>query len=433
VRQLDVWLNQCRVGVLGESNDLWRFEYDAAWAGADDAFDLAPGLPRAQALHADGGTHRPVQWYFDNLLPEEQLRERLLAAAGVQGGDDAFALLAYLGVESAGSLSLLQPGQRPSAGGGRQPLSDEDLSRRIRDLPRAPLLEGAPKRMSLAGAQNKLPVICTDGGELFEPVGGEPSTHILKPNHTSTEYAGSVVNEFFTMTLAGRVGLPVPRVQRRYVPEPVYLIERFDRIVDVAQGTRRRHIIDACQLLNKSRAFKASATLDTLRHAVEACRNRAQARLHVFRWLVFCVLLGNDDNHLKNLSFLVDADGISVAPHDDLLSTATCRSKALAAERAVWPNVPMTLALPGASTFAQVTRASLGEAGALLGLPGALGKRLVDELLAAVQREAGKLADEIENGYDAHPKARAEDIGVERRVLWAIRHVVIRDMLERLG
>lgn len=432
MRQLEVWLNQRRVGVLIEGDDLWRFEYDAQWAGADDAFDLGPGLPRAQRLHADGGTNRPVQWYFDNLLPEEKLRELVLRDAGVQGGDDAFALLEYLGAESAGSLSLLQPGNGSPAGGGRQPLSDEDLSRRIRDLPRAPLSKGAPKRMSLAGAQNKLPVIYTHAGELFEPIGGEPSTHILKPNHTSADYAGSVMNEFFTMTLADRVKLPVPRVYRRYVPEPVYIIERFDRYVDET-GARRRHIVDACQLLNKSRAFKTSARLDTLKEVVEACRNRAQARRHVFRWLVFCVLLGNDDNHLKNLSFLVDAEGIAVAPHYDLLSTATYHTRALADDRALWQNVPMTVTLPGANTFAQVTRASLIEAGAMLGLPESLGKRLVDELLAAVQREAGKLAEELADNYHQHPKARAEDRSIEGRVVGAIHHVTIRDMLDRLG
>lgn len=432
MRQLDVWLNHSCVGVLSEGDDLWRFEYDAKWAGAGDAFDLAPGLPRAQQPQVDGGTNRPVQWYFDNLLPEEKLRELVLKDAGVQGGDDAFALLEYLGAESAGSLSLLPPGKGAPAGGDRQPLSDEDLSQRIRDLPRAPLSKGAPKRMSLAGAQNKLPVIYTDAGELFEPIGGEPSTHILKPNHTSDDYAGSVMNEFFTMTLADRVKLPVPRVYRRYVPEPVYIIERFDRIVEET-GTRRRHIIDACQLLNKSRAFKTSARLDTLKAVVEACRNRAQARRHVFRWLVFCVLVGNDDNHLKNLSFLVDAEGIAVAPHYDLLSTATYHTKAFADERAIWQNVPMTVALPGVNTFAQVTRASLIEAGTMLGLPETLGKRLVDELLAAIQREVGKLAEELANNYDEHPKVRAEDRNIEGRVVRAIQHITIRDMLDRLG
>lgn len=44
--------------------------------------------------HVDGGTLRPVQWYFDNLLPEERLRETVSKEAGLKG-DDAFALLEY--------------------------------------------------------------------------------------------------------------------------------------------------------------------------------------------------------------------------------------------------------------------------------------------------------------------------------------------------
>lgn len=32
---------------------------------------LSPSLPRAQLAHVDGATTRAVQWYFDNLLPEE--------------------------------------------------------------------------------------------------------------------------------------------------------------------------------------------------------------------------------------------------------------------------------------------------------------------------------------------------------------------------
>ena len=35
-------------------------------------------------------------------------------------------------------------------------------------------------------------------------------------------------------------------VQRRYVPSPVYLVDRFDRIPE-AQGWQRRHAIDACR------------------------------------------------------------------------------------------------------------------------------------------------------------------------------------------
>ncbi len=432
MRQLEVWLNQSQVGVLSEGNDLWEFDYDEAWTKSAAGFSLAPGLPREKLKHVDGGSNRPVQWYFDNLLPEENLRLTVLKEAGIQGGDDAFALLEYLGAESAGSLSLMPPGKGPVSEGGKQLLTDADLSTRIRNLPREPLSKEAPKRMSLAGAQNKLPVIRAEDGTLFEPIGNEPSTHILKPNHTSDDYAASVMNEFFIMTLAGQVGMPAPKVYLHYVPEPVYVIERFDRVVAKGSPTLRRHIIDACQVLNKSRAFKTTAKMETLAEVIGACRNRAQARQFIFRWLVFCVLTGNDDNHLKNLSFHIGPEGVSVAPHYDLLSTATYSTKAMAEHRAVWQNVPMTIPHPGAKTFADVSRQSLIDSAKVLGLPVQVATRLINELVADIPKKARVLADEIERGYDSQKNARAEDRAIETRVLRAMLHIVIRDMVARL-
>ncbi|MDF2463836.1 MAG: protein HipA [Ramlibacter sp.] len=131
--------------------------------------------------------------------------------------------------------------------------------------------------MSLAGAQHKMLVVMR-GGELFEPLAATPSTHILKPNHQSSDYSASVMNEFFTMRLAKSLGLDVPAVHRLYAPQPVYIVERFDRVrvqgsAADPDGVGRRHVIDTCQLLNKSRAFKcAAANLQTLA-ARRASRN----------------------------------------------------------------------------------------------------------------------------------------------------------------
>jgi serine/threonine-protein kinase HipA len=238
-------------------------------------------------------------------------------------GDDAFALLEYLGAESAGSLVLLPPGEDVNEPGELRPLSDDELAQRIHNLPRVTLGSGAPKRMSLAGAQNKLLIVYRDGA-LFEPVGSEPSTHILKPNHLGDDYPASVINEYSVMSLARSLGLSVPPVFRRYTPEPVYIMERFDRLVNNTGRTQRRHIIDACQLLNKSRTFKyKTATLQTLAQVIDYCRNRVITRLSLYRWLVFNLLVANSDNHLKNLSFMVSAEGIELAPAYDLLSTGT--------------------------------------------------------------------------------------------------------------
>lgn len=432
MRTLQVFLNASRVGVLSENSDLWTFAYDPDWAGDTAGFDLAPGLPRTQLLHQDGGSHRPVQWYFDNLLPEERLRETVSKEAGLRG-DDAFALLAYLGAESAGSLILLPPGQTAPNAGGLEPLSDEALSLRIRELPRASLSKGAPKRMSIAGAQNKLPVVFRDG-QLFEPVGAQPSTHILKPDHASDDYPASVINEYITMRLAELMGLQVPQVYRRYVPEPVYIVERFDRYTDEAGRTQRRHIIDACQLLNKSRGFKNSAaSLPTLVQCIAKCRNKARTRLQLYRWLVFNVLVANDDNHLKNISFSVGPQGIELSPPYDLLSTGTYHTRAFADHRATWPALPMMIPLPGASTFDQVTRTALLSAAEALGLTPRIGERELHRMTEALPHALAALVQVVEKENAHYPEPVRVQLGGELRLLRTLQHVVLPEMLARVA
>jgi serine/threonine-protein kinase HipA len=432
MRTLITYLNSRRVGVLSEGNDLWRFEYDAEWLNSSASFDLAPGLQRASGLVVDGGSNRPVQWYFDNLLPEETLRETISKEAGLKG-EDAFALLQYLGAESTGSLVLLPPDEAPVQGAGLQPLSDLELSRRIRDLPRLSLNSGAPKRMSVAGAQHKLLVVYRDN-DLFEPVGSEPSTHILKPDHLSADYPASVFNEFLTMRLADAVGLQVPSVHRRYVPEPVYLVKRFDRFSDGTGKTQRKHVIDACQLLNKSRTFKnTSANLKTLKECVEKCRNRAGARLGLFRWLIFNLMVANDDNHLKNISFVVSSQGVDLAPSYDLLSTGTYHTRAFADHRATWPNVQMMIPLPGSTTFGDVSRSSVLAAAEVLGLTKTIGERELDKMAESIPKALANLSVQIQAENKSLPESARVYLGGEIRLLNTLKHLVLPEMLKRMG
>jgi serine/threonine-protein kinase HipA len=431
MRTLNAYLNDQRVGTLSEGNDLWRFEYDPAWANAPGSFDLAPSLSRATLLHQDGATQRPVQWYFDNLLPEETLREALIKDAGLKG-DDAFALLQFLGAESAGSLVLLPPGSAAKPRGKLKPLLDDALSQRIRNLPRQSLSSGAPKQMSVAGAQHKLLVVLRDG-KLYEPVGSEPSTHILKPDHLSDDYPASVINEYAMLRLAAQLGLGAPTVHRMYVPEPVYIIERFDRYQDEQGNTQRRHVIDACQLLGKSRNFKnTSASLQTMAACIDQCRIRATARQRLYRWLIFNVLTGNDDNHLKNISFMVSHEGIEVSPPYDMLSTAVYRTIALADERATWPAVDMMIALPGATKFGQVTREAVLLAGEALGLNRRISERELDRMASALPPAFAALRKEIEAQNLAYPTPVKRFLGGELRLLLAIEKIVIPFMVGRV-
>lgn len=420
-RELVATINGRTVGRLLEQSNLWSFEYDGDWIM--HGFDLSPHLRRAAGRIDDGASQRPVQWFFDNLLPEEQARD-LLAKEAQLPSADAFALLAYYGRESAGAITLRQPGEEAGPS-GLQPLTDADLSERIARLPQRSLSAGAPKKMSNAGAQHKLSV-CMREDALYLPIGETPSTHLLKPDHVDRElYPHSVANEYFVMRLADRMKLPVPRVHIRFVPQPVYLIDRFDRETS-GEEPMRLHTIDACQLLNLDRAFKyQQATAETLKRIVDHCTNRARARQDLVAWVLFNVLTGNGDAHLKNLSFHVDRDGVQLAKFYDLVSTESWR--AAPGNEPRWPHRDLSTRIGQARTFDLVSPGQFLEFADALGVTRTAASRLVRQYTGAIEAEAQQLYEEFEK-LDAPAEVRAGQL----RVLRAIRDVVIREMVAKL-
>lgn len=418
-RTLDVLFRNQRVGTLGEDGARWRFEYDAAWLASAASFDLSPALPRAAQRIEDGSSQRPVQWFFDNLLPEEDARALLAQEARIPQAD-AFGLLGYYGAESAGALVLLPPGTQ-SADGGLQPLPDDALSQRIRALPRHSLSAQAPKRMSMAGAQHKLPAVLLPDG-LYEPVGATPSTVILKPDHVQVErYPHSAANEWFCMTLARAVGLPVPDVFLRYVPEPVYGVQRFDR-EGAWPDVQRRHVLDACQLLSLDRIFKYQQnSAATLARLVVLCREKARTRLALLRWTLFNALVGNGDAHLKNLSFFVSSNGVALAPHYDLLSTTSY------AEPGRWGAAELSFPMGAARRFDALRREDVFAVARELGIPDKVASVQLDGMLQAIRPAAEALVGEFETATSPvrHPG--------EHRQIRLIVAGVLREMCRQLA
>ncbi len=406
-RALHVYFGAQLVGVLSDVGAQWRFDYDQHWLADSSGFDLSPGLQRAQKSIVDGGSMRPVQWFFDNLLPEEMARALLASAAKIDQAD-AFALLSFYGAESAGALTLIRPSTQPGAPtdelrieSGIQPLSDAELSQRIRGLPNQALSTYAPKRMSMAGAQHKLLAVL-QGDQLFEPIGVTPSTVLLKPDHVQQDlYPHSAANEWFCMTLARAVGLSVPDVFLRYVPEAVYGVMRFDRVPDRKQANqsqvpRRLHTLDACQLLSIDRLYKyQQASVATLAKLVLQCREKARTRIALLRWSVFNALIGNGDAHLKNLSFFVGAGGVVLTPHYDLLSTTSY------ARPGQWGDAELSTAMAEASHFGDLRRQHIIEFAGALGVPKKLANEQLDMLLAAITPAAARLTGEMETGQSA--------------------------------
>ena len=238
------------------------------------------------------------------------------------------------------------------------------------------------------------------------------------------------------MRLAARIGLRVPRVWRRYVPAPVYLIERFDRVASGAECLRS-HCIDACQLLDLDRSFKyAEGTVERLADLAALCRNKPQARVRLFEWLVFNVLTGNGDAHLKNLSFEVSHEGIALAPHYDLLSTAVYETQSFGKDG--WPG-RSELAWPilGVRRFGELNRALLLDAGKALFLARDTCERIAKKQAGVIVARALELLEELQRENvqileKAHPALGATFAG-ELRCVRAIVEVVVRDMAARLA
>lgn len=417
-------INGQDVGSLRDENGIWSFEYATSWLNDDHSYDLAPGLPRSAGRITDESTQRPVQWFFDNLLPEDAAREVLAREAQIDSAD-AFALLAYYGRESAGAITLLVLGEQPAAP-DYQPLSDAELHERIARLPRQSLSSGAPKKMSNAGGQHKLAVSIREG-KLFHPVGDAPSTHLLKPDHKDTDlYPSSAANEFFIMRLALRMRLAVPPVEIRFVPDPVYLIERFDREATDGQTTRL-HIIDACQLLGVDRSFKYhESRAAILVQCIERCENRARTRQSLIAWALFNLLVGNGDAHLKNISFRVGPHGLELAPFYDLLSTECYRAGPDSMPR--WPQTPLTMQIGEARTFGAVTRADFLAFADQLGAGTGATVRMLDEYCDTIQAAADEVLAEFEAIRIPEPMVRAGAL----RTLRLARFSVIGNMVKQL-
>ena len=388
------------MGTVTDENDIWSLTYDRGWLDASGAFPLSPAFPLRAEEFVDGSSNRPVQWFFDNLLPEENMRTALAREAGVDQSN-AWGLLAYYGRESAGALTLLAAGEQEAAP-GLKPLAFDTLEARIQAMPQRALTADAPKRMSAAGAQPKLLVTMRGeppGCELFEPEGNEPSMHLLKPDSRTTGYPHAAINEFFCMRLARAMGLPVPPTHFLRVPTACYIIDRFDRDTSTEPVTRL-HVVDAAQLLNYSRDYKyEQMTAQKLREAIDKSATRAVTRLEVFRWSVFNVLIGNADAHLKNMSFFVTRLGNRLAPFYDLVSTVVYHMQTYQTERQDrWPNCELTMPVGEATHFSDITRANMLKLGTDLGLPARGAERFLDEMLAVLDQRVAdtrRVVDEI--------------------------------------
>ena len=322
--QLEVFLGLRHVGTLSRENGRLAFLYHRRWLEDPASHPLSLSLPLRATPFADGETRT----WFGNLLPEGGFLNAVARSLGRSTGD-VFGLLVDLGGECAGAVSLLPPGQSPRMVGHYLRLSEDELYALVSASPPLALLAGETGvRLSLAGAQNKVPVYVDETG-IHQATGTLATTHILKPPiRAAIALPHTVENEAFCMQLAGKLGLVVPKAQVQAVRDrSFYLVERFDRRPS-QRRIERLHQEDFCQALGVEANLKYEESGGpSLADIWRLLRNHSAAPavdgLQLLRWVGFNFLVGNADAHGKNIALLYGEDGsVRLAPFYDLLCTA---------------------------------------------------------------------------------------------------------------
>ena len=295
------------------------FQYAAGWL-EQSRIPLSLSLPLRIEPYLDDES-RP---FFANLLPEEKIRVVIARNLGVSLNND-YGLLERIGGDCAGAVSLYPESEEPQ----REPrtyrqLSHDELNTIISELPQRPLMAGEKGiRLSLAGAQKKLPVFF-DEHNFHVGYGAAPSNYIIKPAIENLD--GTVENEAFCMALAHLIGLDVPRSFIHHHEETrVFVVKRYDR-ADTPEWTKRLHQEDFCQALRIPPEFKYESEGGP---SLAACFNLVRQIsirsgkdvLSLLNWVIFNYLIGNSDAHGKNISLLLLPEGPMLAPFYDLLST----------------------------------------------------------------------------------------------------------------
>src|SRR5271163_3148432 len=278
-----------------------RFAFTYATSYLDSGGpQIAFTLPRQQDPHYSFGLHS----FFDNLVAEGWLARAQARALDIRA-DDRFARLLAFGLDCPGAVSVIDP----------RPTTTPDLT-----LGTVEEIAALTNRASISGVQPKL--FAVRERETFRPAQrGEPSTHIAKL--PSAELEGLVELEYLTTRAAAALLpddqiVPVEVATVEKVHGPCLLVQRFDRTPEGA----KIHFEEFNQLLGRLSEAKYEGSYGEMAAFILANqqRQREQDVDRLFRRVLVCILLGNNDAHAKNFALLYTPEGFRLAPFYDIVA-----------------------------------------------------------------------------------------------------------------
>ncbi|MEI8024925.1 MAG: type II toxin-antitoxin system HipA family toxin [Pseudomonadota bacterium] len=326
MNKLIVYCEELEVGALiFDGDERLSFEYDTSWLKHPSRFPLSIAMPLSEKPFG----HLVTKSFFENLLPEGNIRA-LTQEHGKNSIQTEFGFLKEFGGDCAGAFKI-----RPE----KISFSKSKLTRKELNLSTIygylkdkksladEILNHEGGKFSLAGAQDKFAIIY-EQKKIYLPLDGTPTTHIIKPavrNFKSTH--DTPYNEYFCMKLANAVGLHVPHVDIIEGEFPLFITQRFDRFIDKKGKVCRIHQQDFCQAQGFTSLKKYETEGGpTFKDNYELIKSYSASPIpdlnQLLKWLLFNLVIGNNDSHSKNLAFLQTTNGIRLAPFYDILSTS---------------------------------------------------------------------------------------------------------------
>lgn len=355
--------------IVGNDSGDARFTYAERYLENPEHRAISIGLPMEEKTFDSMRT----RIFFEGLLPEGFTR-RCVAEWMHIDEDDYLSILAGLGRECLGAIKIVDETADTIA-----PEYRELSAEKVYVLASEGATESAElvtkSHLSLTGASGKVGLYYDAKREKwYLPIGEAPSTHIVKQSHVRLKKI--VTNEQLCLLTAKNLGIDIPesfivttddneenilfatkRYDRKFVsdnrtlsgmPVPHRLHqEDFSQALGIAASSKyeKNNKGYMKMLFDVIRSYSAEPMTDALR---------------LWDICVFNYLIGNTDNHIKNISLLYSEDlkSIRLAPAYDIVSTMIYKSS----------TENMALSVGGIYNINEITREAFEKATVQVGI-----------------------------------------------------------------
>lgn len=398
--------------ITGDTPSSASFLYSPEYLSNPESRPISISLPLTETSFSPEQT----KIFFDGLLPEGFTR-RCVANWMHVDENDYLSILAGLGHECLGAVRIVAQNS-PYLPPEYRRLTDTEA----KNLAREGATESAQlitkSHLSLTGASGKVGLYYDERhNQWYLPVGDAPSTHIVKQSHVRLQEI--VANEQLCLLAARSLGIDVPEsfivnIGNFSDSDVLFATRRYDRkihpdarIINGLPVPYRLHQEDFAQALGIASVNKYEKEHENyLKRMFGLLRgysaNPVTDQLKLWDICIYNYLVGNTDNHIKNLSLLYSPDlkSIRLAPAYDIISTVIYESS----------TENMALSIGGIYKLNKITRQSFEEEAKHIGLGTNLAMKRFDMMVSHFQEALDQAVIELELQGFVHAHTLKEKI-----------------------